>query len=1419
MCAKQQSALANPLQRRRPIWQRLLRLGALVLLLTLTAGVLLPWWLPTEPIRARLQASLRTQLDLPVEIETVNLSWAEGVKILGLRVPSPLGFEGDLLDVEEIHCPFSPLDLAIGHVDWMELHSPRLTVRIDEEGNLNTQPLRRLEGGLRARRISIRDASVVLHLPEDPPLRLRISNVQFNDGQLSHLGEVSMSAWLDQDGGGAPMSLLLSGSTGEQGEETEAQLHFTNLDLAQLPLPQGEGFPIRAMQGRTDGQILVAITPSGEIEQFTVELLTRDLNLTSTVPVELSTIDQAGLRLTASFDTISQKLDLYRLHLRLPGLDVTGQASLYLDALAGQWEGLDAFRLEGTIRPEQAVALLTGKKMLVEGFYVSGPVSFVSQARREQTDLAMRLDIDATESVFTQAGRFLKPAGRTATLRLQGDLLRRDRVSLDLRDCRAALGRNELECRATLHDLPAWTADWWSAISTGESGTERELPALDFRGLLRLRDLTPFHDLAPAVPWGQIALRGEADVLWSLETQPACKANVSLRLPRESSLHITDWLAKPTDRALTVDLRTQIDPSTRVMQDISADLTSGFARLSFEQARLEPAAQGLDVHGAMEVVRIEELLPLCPAAGALLPKDLQLRGTLTGRCGATVQPEDVAAEFSLDLRQLGLAANEFWNKPVGEATTAEGRIRLVGEDTQLDVSLDGPPGTLNAGISSNRSSAGREERLFLEAEANRIEQFVSHCPLLRKALGRNRLAGAGRLRLELGRTPEAIPFAVEIDAPRLRIDNDDPALPVHVDHTLRSRIAGVYQPPARRLDLHTLLLESEDLSLAVKGFTATLNKDPAPALHSCRGEIHCRGDLGKLSRNVFPIAKSLAAQQELVGRFALGGEFTFNDDGLDLRGSLDLGEMGFSAGPVAKPVGMPASVFLRATTPRDLASLQIRNCSVRLGSARLEADAIGPIITDPDTQWPHYRPEQAHVAVSVKDLEFLETLVPALQPRKPRGGGFLELQWRGRIQDESTTLGGEITSATFRAADLRFEHLGRMVRAEGTILMDRTVVAPGRTPRMGRIRTDNLDLQVDKNHAILLADIVPDPQAPSGTFHLLVEYLDDKELADWLAGGPSNPPEEPLDEEETYALRLQARQSIAWLRTHLLHADLKGRLSAEAMRLFDPTVREHYRLNRMEMELSASDGVLGLQYEAGVSGGMTRGQLRTDLSEQHPVLHQYTQFEEVVATDPIRPQISRFFPGNTVNGLFSREETVQIALADYIANNRDKRYKLLWEGQAKMVATDGDVLGRAAPKFVTKVFPGLNLTKYHYDTMTGFSRFRADGIAENETIFSGAYDVYMEGTTDPDNTIRYTVGLVLLGGGYADWQRNWKQGRFPILKVQGRIEDGKLVDDTVAYPWPNETLFEIFLKNNIVYRAWKNLRKDAPTDATPFAQE
>lgn len=194
----------------------------------------------------------------------------------------------------------------------------------------------------------------------------------------------------------------------------------------------------------------------------------------------------------------------------------------------------------------------------------------------------------------------------------------------------------------------------------------------------------------------------------------------------------------------------------------------------------------------------------------------------------------------------------------------------------------------------------------------------------------------------------------------------------------------------------------------------------------------------------------------------------------------------------------------------------------------------------------------------------------------------------------------------------------------------------------------------------------------------------------------------------------------------------------------------------------------------------------------------------MMATENLQPQIAAFFPGNEVTGAMWRRGELRAPLADEIVAAVDPRIPARPTGHTRTTLIEGVTRGRAAPLFVTRLLPGLNLVEYPYERMVSFSDLRPDGSVHNDMVFSGkAYDMYIEGTTDADQVVRYQVGVILLGSPQSpEWNHLYKLGRIPILSFKARIVDGKKLDEQVSYPLPNQTLFTIFLKNNPFYRLW-----------------
>jgi hypothetical protein len=433
--------------------------------------------------------------------------------------------------------------------------------------------------------------------------------------------------------------------------------------------------------------------------------------------------------------------------------------------------------------------------------------------------------------------------------------------------------------------------------------------------------------------------------------------------------------------------------------------------------------------------------------------------------------------------------------------------------------------------------------------------------------------------------------------------------------------------------------------------------------------------------------------------------------------------------------------------------------------------------------------------------------VPALKPYEPSGELFFDME--GTLDARQQ---GQIKSVELHSQKLQAFFRDRPVTIQGSCSLWDITLSPQKPWHIGRAKTEELGIHAGPSDFWIIADLENLPQQTRGNLYLLGDTIDTPDLKAWLTDTPTTQHAfQPykLTPEQIESLQIQAENLIASSRDLLKQIKLTARISVDRLIVYDESVKQSYHLRNMQWKGSCENSHVQYAYVAGMNGGTMRGKYEVHADEPAPRVAYETSLQEVISDESIAPQLEKFFPGNLVRGLFNREERSTIALRDMLANLLDYRYPLRPEGEAKTITTDGVVMGRSAPKFVTRIFPGLNLTAYHYQKMTSFATFLPDGTAQNDMIFSGdRYDIYMQGTTDIENIGRYEIGLILMGTPQsAEWNHAYRQGRIPILKLKALIENGKMYNDTVSYPWPNETLFTIFLKNNIFYRVWLAAQK------------
>ena len=1377
------------------------------------AYVTLPVWAPTGYLRRALASQMSRQMGVEVSIEGMSLSWAEGVELRGLTIASPDGFgRGAMAFVRRIRAEFSPVNLlANRRVAWMELDRPELFVSVNEDGQVNIEPLRRLlefddkteRTSIKIERASIHQAIARVRLPgHDRLLCLDVADAQMLAGRLQRIGRVTMSAALRQEGDPAPVSL----AAGPGGEEVAATVSFTfdNIDLGQLNLPRLLGLPLKSLAGRCSGSLELQVNRQLVADQFTFNTSIRRLGAQPADGPKLPVIDEAWFRVSAAYDPLAPgggRILLRSFSIRLPGVDLAGHAALAGDIRTASLAGVRSLQLRGAVHPRRLAALLTGRAELPGELAVDGPVLVEAKLAHSGPYVDFDVSADATPAALRRGAGTLKPSGRKLRLEMTGRFDERT-GQMTVSGNRVFVGENRFIGLGTVRDIrPLMNPARWAMPATFAEGLQA-VPPLQWQGSWEIADLPSLRQLCPGAgdALAGVRLRGPLTGGWvvSRSADGPLAVQIDLTVPSRTHLAVAregpatsgEWFAKPPGESISVSLAGKLAARPAGVHDLNVALgvAGGSLRIRRGHVRLADGVLAAGAEGVL-VNRIESLLACLPAM-----RSSGLSGRLDAGLAVRLDGDKSLAELTADLSDIDLT----WKPVAGPAEKWArrfggrfgGRLRVTAAHTDasgpadVDVTLDASGMEyVSTGEVCGSKPAGVPFRLALRGRTTQADGRIAAAEITTAALtvGRSRADVSGR---------------AEFD--RAKPDVWDGL-------GLKAFDAAVQIRCVLDVPLKKLLPELADLADR-HGLDGEVGATVRVAGGRQHARVTGRVDAGKLT----------------VGRV---GPFVRKAP-VDATGAEEL-----TLGPFVKPAGIPAAADFELTVPADLAALKLNDLRARLGDVSLLAggDDIVPAAANMPLS---LLPRSGHLAVWTDRARSLHRLVPQLEPLRLAGGAIVEVQWTigpggPPNPGEPPSPGGGWGVRYIRGAtrSLQGHFRGKDVHLRGEVMLTGLEPHERGGVRLGAA-TDGLEFRIGDNHGWVIAELADLPDRPKGTLNVLAEALDLKDLADWAAPptgpgptsvlsaaeGTTSPARKrpaKLTHQQTEDIRRRAGDLIAALRPLLLSSRISGRLSAESLRYFDAQIGRFYDARNVELACSIDNGHFNADYAAGLYGGCIRTRFNVHLGDAVPIVTQEQVLDDVIATESMQPQLARYFPGNTVYGYFNRDEKVSFALRDLVANTIEARYPLVPAGQARTVTVDGLVIGRAAPMFVTRIFPGLNLAEYRYRRMTGFAQFRPDGTAVNDMIFDGqTYDMYMEGTTDAENVGRYEIGIILLGSPQsAEWNHTYRQGRIPILKFKARIENGKMYDVEVSYPLPTETAYVIFLKNNVFYRIWLAGRK------------
>ena len=150
-------------------------------------------------------------------------------------------------------------------------------------------------------------------------------------------------------------------------------------------------------------------------------------------------------------------------------------------------------------------------------------------------------------------------------------------------------------------------------------------------------------------------------------------------------------------------------------------------------------------------------------------------------------------------------------------------------------------------------------------------------------------------------------------------------------------------------------------------------------------------------------------------------------------------------------------------------------------------------------------------------------------------------------------------------------------------------------------------------------------------------------------------------------------------------------------------------------------------------------------------------------------------------------------------------------GQGELIIDGGVIEGRAAPDWMVKIFPGLNLASFQFTYMHSWFNKTIDGRIRHQMIYKGKfYNLYAVGHGDADGHVDYEVGLDFLAKFDSKYWADSGQGRVPLFRKTGvRQPNGRLANEQVTYTPPQRIFDTLLIRNNPLITAYHAVRKRA----------
>jgi hypothetical protein len=518
---------------------------------------------------------------------------------------------------------------------------------------------------------------------------------------------------------------------------------------------------------------------------------------------------------------------------------------------------------------------------------------------------------------------------------------------------------------------------------------------------------------------------------------------------------------------------------------------------------------------------------------------------------------------------------------------------------------------------------------------------------------------------------------------------------------------------------------------------------------------------------------------------ALSGNRDQGQFGLTIDGT----RAGFTYGEgTHKPIGTPAKVEMAVRTAPVAQQLDLQKMSLRI--ADTEAECSGTLYC---RRWALLGDEPVdfvlHLEGKSVQLARLAQLVPlaALRRLEPQGGVAFSLDVaRDRY-------GVELESGEFTFRRARVQYGGVPIDLDGRLSIGRK-----------RFAADALAVSVADSSVVLAADIANPFDAPEGEFSLTGTRLDfDRMLAIFAPeqGKQAEAPPVGIPPEWPGASAFLSRMNVT------------GRMAIDKFAWTDETGCR-YDWDALATDLSIRAGRFDVpSFKAVMLGGVVAGRVSIDLAEAAPSMAVAYSARGLGGGEKLGPIIAKLFPNMSIAGKADQVYEARVPL--FATEDRPK----VPVGISRFAATKGEMVGPAAPEWLTGLLPGLKLARYEFTRMESITDLKASGRAESFMFFEGpgVYSVYIEGYTELDGKASYTLGVDLFNSLDRDEEfRKLEQGLVPLLVYEGRIVDSKWAEQTVRFKTPAQVAHEVLFKRSLLVKLLEKGGEKRRPDFDPY---